>query len=58
MEKALANGTISFDDEYMIKEVRKTVRAKKANAVKRQQRIAEQYIKGVELGKFPYKTHR
>jgi hypothetical protein len=38
--------------------VRKTVRSRKANAVKRQQRIAMQYIDGVEPGIFPLKTSR
>ena len=58
MEKALANGTISLDDESYIQVIRKTVRSRKANAVKRQQRIAIQYIEGVERGIFPLKTSR
>ena len=58
MEKALANGTISLDDESYIQVISKTVRSRKANAVKRQQRIAIQYIEGVERGIFPLKTSR
>jgi len=58
MEREYADGTISFEEEYLIKEVRKTVRARKANAVKRQQRIAEQYIANAEHGIFPMKTRR
>jgi len=58
MEKALVNGTISLDDESYIQVIRKTVRSRKANAVKRQQRIAMQYIEGVERGIFPLKTSR
>ena len=58
MEKALANGTISFEDESLIKEVRKIVRSRKANAVKRQQRIAKQYIANAERGEFPKKSNR
>ena len=58
MEKALADGTISVDDEDIIKDVRKTVRARKANAIKRQQLIAEQYIANIEHGIFPLYTKR
>ena len=56
MEKALVNGTISLDDESYIHVIRKTVRSRKTNAVKRQQRISMQYIEGVERGIFPLKT--
>lgn len=58
MEKALADGTISVDDEDIIKDLRKTVRARKANAIKRQQRIAEQYVANIERGIFPLYTKR
>lgn len=57
MEQQKASGTISFEDEYLIRAVRKTVNVRKANAIKRQQRIANQYIQNVERGIFPlYQT--
>jgi hypothetical protein len=56
MEKVLVNGTISLDDESYIQVIRKIIRIRKANAVKRQQRIAKHYIEGVEQGIFPLKT--
>lgn len=49
---------INSEEEIFISEVRKVVHRRKANAIKRQERIAKQYIQGVEIGKFPYKTHR
>ena len=58
MAKALANETISLEDEDEIKEVHKIVRSRQANAVKSQQRIAMQYIEGVEPDIFPLKTSR
>ena len=57
MEREYADGTISFEEEYLIRAVRKTVNVRKANAIKRQQRIANQYIQNVERGIFPlYQT--
>ena len=53
MEEALVNGTISFDDESYIQVIRKTVLSRKANAVKRQQRIAMQYIEVLSEVFFP-----
>ena len=42
----------------MIRDVREIVRRLKANSIKRQQRIAEQYIANAEKGIFPKKTKR
>lgn len=56
MEKVLVNGTISLDDESYIQVIRKTVRSRKANAVKRQQRFTMQYIEAVEQGIFLLKN--
>ena len=57
MERIVAQKPDS-DEAIFISEVREVVRRRKANAVKRQERIARQYIRGVEIGKFPLKTHR
>ena len=56
IEKTLVIVTISLDDESYIQVIRKTVRSRKANAVKRQQRIAMQYIECIEPGIFPLKS--
>ena len=45
-------------DDVFLRQARDVVRRRKANAMKRQERIAKQYIQGVENGKFPYKTYR
>lgn len=53
-----AKGTLDYYDEIYLNEVKEVVNRRKANAILRQNRIANQYIKGVELGKFPYKNSR
>lgn len=58
MERAKSGGTLNYEDEGLLLEIREVVRTRKANAIKRQQRIAAQYIANVEHGVFPMKTHR
>lgn len=56
IEKTLVIVTISLDDESLIQEFHKIFRSRKTNAVKRQQRIATQYIECIEPGIFPLKS--
>ena len=58
MEKAKAQGKLSYDDLDLMRDVREIVNRRKANAILRQQRIAKQYIANAEKGIFPKKTKR